>query len=260
MKIFIVALVVCLSTIKITIAQSSGFIVYAYTSPTAKPSFVEMYFSQDRFVYRRTDETDSLLANFSIAERKKKLQLVESKLAKQEIGIMDYNKFSRNYTYRQANIGSNLVLISSIESEKRRICSVDTMKMVVWQLIEKLDTVEGRICNMATGIDPNTGNKLIAWYDAKIATPAAPFQFGGLPGLLLKVKNISSGNTMKVMHLKYPANADVSLFKVCEGCNLVSLSKSIEIQNAENEKIRNFMQRLKGGEKLTTKDFEGIKQ
>jgi GLPGLI family protein len=62
----------------------------------------------------------------------------------------------------------------------------DTLKKLVWKLSEDTMTVKGYHCRKATTKN-RQGDNVIAWYTEEIAIPNGPDQFGGLPGLILKI-------------------------------------------------------------------------
>jgi len=235
--------------------QPGGQIVYSLTVGS-KVSYIQMQFSQFNFVYRKTDNADTSFASFSTTLREKLTDELDRKLELGEISFQEYNKFLANNTFRKGTVGSGVVLISSAVSAKERICTIDTLKLVKWQLTDNLDTIAGRACKTAVGTDPNTGNRYVAAYDASIPCSAAPFQFAGLPGLVLQMKNEITGSIIEVVSLKYPLFEALSSLTVCDGCKLVALTKAIEQSKSEAERISELMNRIKNGENVNVKDLK----
>lgn len=62
----------------------------------------------------------------------------------------------------------------------------DTLRKQSWKLADDTLFVKGYHCKKA--ITKNRqGDNVVAWYTEEIATPSGPEQFGGLPGLILKM-------------------------------------------------------------------------
>ncbi len=62
----------------------------------------------------------------------------------------------------------------------------DTLHTVAWKLSDDTAIVKGYVCKKATG-KGRQGDNIVAWYTEEIASSSGPEQFGGLPGLILKM-------------------------------------------------------------------------
>jgi len=62
----------------------------------------------------------------------------------------------------------------------------DTLKKLAWKLSDDTAMIKGYICKKAITKNKQ-GDNIIAWYTEEIGTTSGPEQFGGLPGLILKM-------------------------------------------------------------------------
>ncbi|MEO5591718.1 MAG: GLPGLI family protein [Chitinophagaceae bacterium] len=62
----------------------------------------------------------------------------------------------------------------------------DTLKKLAWKLADDTMNIKGYHCKKATTKN-RQGDNIVAWYTEEISTPSGPEQFGGLPGLILKL-------------------------------------------------------------------------
>jgi len=62
----------------------------------------------------------------------------------------------------------------------------DTLRKLGWKLSDDTMTVKGYTCRKASA-KTRQGDDVIAWYTEAIASPSGPEQFGGLPGMILKM-------------------------------------------------------------------------
>jgi len=91
----------------------------------------------------------------------------------------------------------------------------DTLRKLAWKLGEDTMTVKGYHCKKATTKN-RQGDNIVAWYAEEIGSASGPEQFGGLPGLILKMDigegwivftatDIQTGNAKQLV--KAPAGA-----------------------------------------------------
>jgi GLPGLI family protein len=62
----------------------------------------------------------------------------------------------------------------------------DTLRKLSWKLNDDTTVIKGYHCKKAVTKN-RQGDDIIAWYTEEIAVPSGPEQFGGLPGLILKL-------------------------------------------------------------------------
>ncbi|MEP6746738.1 MAG: GLPGLI family protein [Bacteroidota bacterium] len=62
----------------------------------------------------------------------------------------------------------------------------DTLRKLAWKLSDDTTIVKGYHCKKAVTKNKQ-GDNITAWYTEDIAIPSGPEQFGGLPGLILKM-------------------------------------------------------------------------
>jgi len=62
----------------------------------------------------------------------------------------------------------------------------DTLRKLGWKLYDDTLTLKGYQCKKATA-KTRQGDDIIAWYTEAITSPTGPEQFGGLPGMILKM-------------------------------------------------------------------------
>ncbi|WP_299886557.1 GLPGLI family protein [uncultured Lacinutrix sp.] len=83
------------------------------------------------------------------------------------------------------------IYISEISSKVYRV--VDTSKMNNWKLTNESKIIENYECYKATLTLFNTRSQkdyiIEAWYTPQIPVPFGPIGYGGLPGLILELKN-----------------------------------------------------------------------
>lgn len=88
-----------------------------------------------------------------------------------------YTDFSRNYSITQNAIMGPTVRILS--------------KPIEWTLTEETVKIDGYTCYLATK-DKLQNKKLRVWYTPDIAVKHGPKGFNGLPGLVLKIEDVTS--------------------------------------------------------------------
>src|ERR1700712_1187003 len=77
-------------------------------------------------------------------------------------------------------------LIELTELGPKKYIIEDTLRKLAWKLTDDTMTVKGYHCKKATTKNKQ-GDNIAAWYTEDIAIPSGPQQFGGLPGLILKI-------------------------------------------------------------------------
>ena len=88
-----------------------------------------------------------------------------------------------NETYR------NYASQKSIEQKElgpKKYIIEDTLRKLSWKLSEETVKIKNYTCKKATATTKQ-GDNVVAWYTEEIPAPFGPEQFGGLPGLVLKV-------------------------------------------------------------------------
>ncbi len=62
----------------------------------------------------------------------------------------------------------------------------DTLRKLGWKLSDDTMLIKSYHCKKALG-KTRQGDDIVAWYTEEIASPGGPEQFGGLPGMILKM-------------------------------------------------------------------------
>ncbi len=87
-----------------------------------------------------------------------------------------YKKYKDDQLLIQKKIGEEKVLIK------------DDLHPFQWELTNEKRKIKSFMCKKAISTD-SKGNELIAWYTEAIKISNGPAQYGGLPGLIIKLKS-----------------------------------------------------------------------
>ncbi|WP_124640418.1 GLPGLI family protein [Amniculibacterium aquaticum] len=70
----------------------------------------------------------------------------------------------------------------------------------LWKLINETKMISGHLCKKAEG---SYGNRMvIAWYSNEIPIPEGPYNFKGLPGLILQIDDVQMNNQFLLISLE----------------------------------------------------------
>ena len=146
------------------------------------------------------------------------------KLMSEDLIKMDYY-----YDYVQ----KNYIVLDTIE------------KMDSWEILNDSATILGFKCQQAT-INYKQ-DKYYAWFTTQLPFNAGPEGFRGLPGLILKVSNISAKIGYEAVEVQYPNKEKIPVFKN-EG-ESISRNQWLIMINERNKKMyesmNNMMDQLK---------------
>ncbi|HMP91719.1 MAG TPA: GLPGLI family protein [Phnomibacter sp.] len=239
-------LIVAVLAIVAAYGQSSqslnGRIVYEQ-KVAGKSNYVEMWFNGNEYVYRTTNQWDTLPEPPNFAG-----------YVSNSDDLTALNDQLQQYTFKYSTIGSAVQIITSPLSKEKGYCVADTLGQITWQLQPETQAFSNRTCNKAVGT-MNGGISFIAWYDASLPTACAPFQFRGLPGLLIRLESVSTGNTLQMVQLNYPLKQAVA-YKGCPVSKLVSLEQVKKLQDQENQRLLELVEKIKKKEITNIKQME----
>lgn len=115
----------------------------------------------------------------------------------------------------------------------------DTLEEPVWEIREDTATILHQLCQKATTYFK--GRAYSAWFTNGIPYSLGPWQFSGLPGLILRVKDDKGQFVFECTQLAYKPGAR-PVFK--EYPNAVSIPK-YKMRNLKRQKAQDFMSFLK---------------
>ena len=243
----------CLFSFKNTVGQDSiykGKAIYQLsTQANGKPANfpVAFFFQTDQYTqyYITPKRSDDRL-----------LQEIEKRKTENIHDTSTYNelanslKLSSDDIQDQPLFGSlknNFIISRWLEPyTKTGYCILDSISPVVWQLVDDTMTISGLKCQKAVG--KSRAGIYEAWFTPSIPVAVAPFQFRGLPGLLVEVLNTTTRNHLRLVELTWPYKEAFPVSN-CEIRSAISKERRDQIFYQEDAKAR------KKGEEIR-KNFE----
>ncbi len=231
--------------------QKFGRVIYI-DSAYGKSSVLEMYFNEKEYSYRRINKiSDTALSFESFKKIDDKIENDESIVG---MGKMDALNKTMPPAQTYGNLENGRTILSTYLGLKRGYCQKDTISNFVnWALQPGSDTIFGLLCNRATG-NLSSGARFEAWYTNSIPVSVAPYQLRGLPGLIVKIKSINTGNTITLIDLVWPLKREVVL-DYSQNKQLLSISEIKADEAKRKEKLKSFVDAFNRGEKVNIKDL-----
>lgn len=110
-----------------------------------------------------------------------------------------------------------------------------------WQLSTDTLSIQGYVCQKATGIHPVLHEPITAWYCSEIAIPVGPVRINGLPGLVLKVQTPS----LKLDLVRFSTQItkrDLALYELPKDAVATTFTAFQKIQKYARENPTEFLQ------------------
>lgn len=105
--------------------------------------------------------------------------------------------------YIFGNLRTNFTLQNELNSDLQPVCVIDTLHFVSWEVLSDTLTINGLLCQKAKG--NFAGMQYDAWFAPSIPVSVAPLQLRGLPGLLVKLNNLTTHTQVVMTYLEWPA-------------------------------------------------------
>lgn len=118
---------------------------------------------------------DNKTSFYSLKDDVKKTK--ENGVSKQILTLSDYYKDFKN----------NCLIITRNAGEEEYVIK-EKLHPFKWELKNETKKINSMICKKAISIDAK-GREIIAWYTETIKIPNGPFEYGGLPGLIVELKS-----------------------------------------------------------------------
>lgn len=133
-------------------------------------------------------------------------------------------------------------------------CYLDSVEIPVWTLAKDTLTILNHLCQMA--ITTFKGRDYIAWFAPDIPTNTGPWQFTGLPGLILRIhdtKNQISFGATELVSTKPSNVAEIQY----PGCLQITKSKLRELKRMKEEDRLAFEKMQNPGLTFTYRNSSG---
>ncbi len=231
---------------------TNGRIIYKRIL-NGKTDYIEMLFNQQEFRYRLSKTPD--FASYTEFEKfEHEIDKNDSLTDRQKLDLLQEKAPYASF-YRKLSAPSRYMY--SIASYKQKTCVCDTLNLHTnWELIDGTKEIEGIVCGMAKTSNQQ-GIQFLAYYAKTIPVSAAPFGLEGLPGLLIKLENLTTTDSgWELFDLAWPYNdALVVKLNLCHDYKIINRERERKEFESQNKKMNEFMERFKRGEKLNIKDM-----
>jgi hypothetical protein len=223
-----------------------------------KTSFIEMHFAGADFAYRIVPDVDTMKYPFSMAVGKE--GLLAATADAWNMSIKELNALAGRFCFYMGGAGRSTLSTACVAGVMEKRCTFDSAVQLQWQLLPGTDTVNGRVCGVATAKEPLFGNTIKAWYDLNIPCPVGPFQLSGLPGLVIRFES-TSGTVGSMQELQFPYTSRYESFsRFCEGCKLLPSAQAIAESKKRNDELLKFAQKLKEGKQVNIQELQLTQQ
>lgn len=96
-------------------------------------------------------------------------------------------KFIKSETDYFKDDNNELLIIKTNKDESEYVVKTD-LHPINWIMLDESKEINSMICKKATGKDMR-GNEIEAWYTETVSISNGPAQYGGLPGLIVQLKD-----------------------------------------------------------------------
>lgn len=221
-------------------AQQQGKITYTLTFGNGQVTrIMDMWFTDDNYLYeyRYDDPAKTPLFN---QLKSKKPDFDSAKFVNETMKEQRSFPHPNFYGTTQNNIQIQRLLL-----QNKPVCVIDTLRRIAWTLLPDTLTIKGIFCQKATCNFNDFGYD--AWYAPSIPVSAAPQSFQGLPGLLIKLDNLTTHNTIiSMLELEWPTPNPVKI-EPCSGYTTMSRTKFLQKEKEANEKLDKLISDVKQG-------------
>jgi GLPGLI family protein len=231
--------------------DQQGTITYEYISGSAT-RLLDMWFTSSTYLYQYRTAGDARdlppfkNKKFSNAEDSIKFNKAIDQASK-EIRKMPVQRWF-------GQLGNDEVIYSSFDNNRNSYCVRDTLQFAEWEITEDTMLVRGMHCQKANG--RLNGKTYTAWFAPAIPIAVAPFQFRGLPGLLVQVTNNSNKVTVGMVGLEWPSKNEVEI-KPCSGAPFISKREMETIISTQNSNLLKMAEEFKQELQKKGKIFKG---
>ncbi|NIM35855.1 MAG: GLPGLI family protein [Hydrotalea flava] len=199
--IFVVIMVVFnLPVLYAQITSKKGYAVYHlfnnYNNET-----IDFWFSADTYIYnvRRKD----FRASNDYKSRIITLSKQDSLNFEKVIDTINKKNQALPPRYIYGNLRTNFTLQNELNANLQPVCVIDTLHFITWQVLPDTLTINGLLCRKAKG--NFAGMEYDAWFAPSIPVAVAPLQLRGLPGLLVKLNNLTTHTQVVMTYFEWPA-------------------------------------------------------
>ncbi|HPH23740.1 MAG TPA: GLPGLI family protein [Chitinophagaceae bacterium] len=235
-------------------ANSFGRILYTVSSQKIHRS-VEMWFTSANYLYTITNSSN--LQNSETLKNRKFNSIEDSLNEVQKINETNarIKDLPKQYWYGES--GNKTITFSyfNYNENNKAYCVTDTIKNINWEYTNDTITIEGLLCQKALGTI--NGASIVAWFAPSIPISVAPFNYVGLPGLLIKLTNLKNNQVISMTELNWPLK-ESNLVKI-EPCNkypLITKRQFNEILDNSNKKVYKMMEDYRNGKKTNMNEFQ----
>lgn len=235
-RLFLVAMTLIIMLPVIAQQNSNGYAVYQYANAQQQET-IDFWFTADTYIYnvRRKDFRESN----DYKNRIKTLSKQDSLNFEKVIDTINKKNQALPSRYIFGNLHTNFILQNELNANLQPVCVVDTLTFVQWKVLADTLTINGLLCRKATGL--YMGMQYEAWFAPSIPVAVAPLQLRGLPGLLVKLNNLTTHTQVVMTYLEWPAKNWVDA-KPCNENNALTrhafLEQQTKIEAQRNMRIR----------------------
>lgn len=235
-RLFLVAITLIIMFPVIAQQNSNGYAVYQYANAQDQET-IDFWFTADTYIYnvRQKDFRESN----DYKNRIKTLSKQDSLNFEKVIDTINKKNQALPPRYIFGNLHTNFTLQNELNANLQPVCVVDTLTFVQWKVLADTLTINGLLCRKATGL--YMGMQYEAWFAPSIPVAVAPLQLRGLPGLLVKLNNLTTNAQVVMTYLEWPAKNWVDA-KPCNENNALTrhafLEQQTKIEAQRNIRIR----------------------
>ena len=235
-KLFLVAITLIIMFPVMAQQNSNGYAVYQYANAQEQET-IDFWFTADTYIYnvRRKDFRESN----DYKNRIKTLSKQDSLNFEKVIDTINKKNQALPPRYIFGNLHTNFTLQNELNANLQPVCVIDTLHFMNWQVLPDTLTINGLLCRKAKG--NFAGMEYDAWFAPSIPVAVAPLQLRGLPGLLVKLNNLTTNAQVVMTYLEWPAKNWVDA-KPCNENNALTrhafLEQQTKIEAQRNMRIR----------------------
>jgi len=151
---------------------------------------------------------------------------------------------SKNPVVWYGRIETNHIMYSQT-FEGKKYCISDSIRTAVWKIQDDTATIHGILCQKAE-VKDRRGDSVVAWFAPSIPVSVAPWNLRGLPGLLMKITNLTRNFSMEVVELDWPSQERIALNDPCkDGIDITrqEFESMVRKKNDEVQKLAEYYQR-----------------
>lgn len=232
--------------------KPSGKITYIKTEVKNPNSLehIDMWFCDNQYAYRYRVKDFRLSNDY---QKFKNEALLTGDTVEFEKRIDSLNSIN-NHPLTNTFFGklNDIQVVNSLPIERNNyVCVKDTLNnLISWTLTEDTVNLSGVLCQKAEGT--SNGKDYIAWFALNIPVSVAPFQLRGLPGLLIKLQNITSGVTLIGVNIEWPTKEAFDMLRP----TCTNLLSKLEFKKLKEEGYELRMNKIKNAKNIT--DIIGI--